>query len=121
MEDDPIDLGSLGGLPFISLDPFAIYQEGIKTLLAETSVEVNYVCEISSVVTVVHLVRAGVGCAFLNPYISGSVRGTRVKVVPVRQILMHAYGIYALSGGPLSHEASKFLESIFDHAHSTQG
>ena len=121
VEDDPIDLGSLGGLPFISLDPFATYQEGIETMLAETGVEVIYVCETSSVVTAAQLVRAGVGCAFLDPYISGSVRGPRVKVVSVRQKLMHAYGIYAPSGGPLSHEATKFLESVLDYAHSTQG
>ena len=120
-DDAPIDLGSLEGLPFISLDPFATYQEGIETMLAETGVEVTYVCETSSVVTAAQLVRSGVGCAFLDPFISSLVRGPGIRVVSVRQKLMHAYGIYAPSSGPLSHEATQFLELVLDYVHSAQG
>ena len=89
-------------------------------MLAETGVEVTYVCETSSVVTAAQLVRSGVGCAFLDPFISSLVRGPGIRVVSVRQKLMHAYGIYAPSSGPLSHEATQFLEFVLDYVHSAQ-
>ena len=116
----PIDVGALDGLPFVSLDPFATYQEGIETILGESGVNVSYVCETSSVVTAAQLVRMGVGCAFLDPFISGSVRGPGIEVVPVLQKLTHAYGIYAPSTDPISHEAAQFLESVLDFARTAR-
>jgi len=109
---DPIDLGMLEGLSFISLDPFATYQESIETVLAEAGVDVRYVCETSSVVTAAQLVRLGVGCAFLDPFISGAVRGPGINVTRIRQNLSHAYGVYAPPNGPPSQESMEFLDTV---------
>ncbi len=118
--DGPIDLGMLEGLAFVSLDPFATYQDSIETVLAESGVDVSYVCETSSVVTAAQLVRLGVGCAFLDPFISGSVRGPGISVLPVSQKLTHAYGIYAPSNGSPSQESMQLLETVRDYVQGIQ-
>ena len=112
----PLDLEILDGMPFVSLDPFATYQESIETALHETGVDVGYVCETSSVVTAAQLVRLGVGCAFLDPFIAASVRGPEVRVSKIRQKLTHAYGVYAPSLESLGREAEEFLNTVRDQS-----
>ena len=121
VDDAPIGLESLEGLPFISLDPFATYQRVLKQCWPKPASRSLNECETSSVVTAAQLVQSRVGCAFLDPFISNLVRGPGIRVVSVRQKLMHAYGIYAPSNGPLSHEATQFLGSVLDYVHSDQG
>ena len=110
--DGSIDLERLAGAPFISLDPFATYQESIEAVLGEAGVDVSYVCETSSVVTAAQLVRLGVGCAFLDPFIANTVRGSDIQVSNIRQKLTHSYGIYAPSRDSISREAAEFLETV---------
>ena len=62
------------------------------------------------------MVRLGVGCAFLDPFIAASVRGPEVRVSKVRQKLTHAYGVYAPSTESLSREVEEFLNTLRDQS-----
>jgi DNA-binding transcriptional LysR family regulator len=118
--EEAVDLGQLGNLPFISLDPFATYQESIEAILGAAGIDVTYVCETSSVVTAAQLVRLGVGCAFLDPFIASAVRGPGIHIVRLRESLTHAYGVYAPVSGLRSDEAQQFLDTVREHISATR-
>ena len=110
--DDEVDLGTLGRLPFISLDPFATYQESIESALEVSGTKVAYICETSSVVTAGQLVRLGVGCAFLDPFIARSVSGPETTVRKIKPSISHTYGIYAAPGTAVTGEVAALLDAI---------
>ncbi len=119
--DEAIEISMLAGLPFVSLDPFATYQDSIETMLKEFDVKVSFVCETSSVVAAAQLVKLGVGYAFLDPFIAGLVDGPSVKVVSIHQKLMHKYGIYVPSNGSLSQESMQFLDTVRSYVKMVTG
>ena len=110
--DEAIEISMLAGLPFVSLDPFATYQDSIETMLKEFGVKVSFVCETSSVIAAAQLVKLGLGYAFLDPFISDLINGQNIKVVSLQQKLLHKYGIYVPSNGSLSQESMQFLDMI---------
>ncbi len=106
------DLERLAELPFISLDPFASYQESVETVLARLDLGVRYVAETTSVVTAALMTRAGVGCAFLDPFIAAALTGSEVVVARTRPEVPHAYGAHVPHGAEVAPEASRLLAAI---------
>jgi DNA-binding transcriptional LysR family regulator len=102
----------LDGLPFISLDPFATYQEGVERSFAEAGISVHFVCETSSVLTAARLVELGIGCAFLDPFVADTIVGPKVVSCRVQPPIPHAYGVFAPAKRPLSSETERTLEMI---------
>lgn len=104
-----IALRDLDGVPFVSLDPFASYQESIERAFAGTGAAVSYVCETSSQLTASRLVELGVGCAFLDPFVAAAVAGPGIAIRrPVPGIAL-AYGVFAPPSMVMSAEAKAFL------------
>ena len=116
-KDNPIEgiwpnLERIAQLPFISLDPFALYQESTEAALDGLGLKVKYVAETTSVVTAALMTRAGVGCAFLDPFIAATFTGPEVIVAKTEPALPHAYGAHVPSGAEIAPEASRILEAI---------
>ena len=106
------DLERLARLPFISLDPFASYQESVEAVLARLDLGVHYVAETTSVVTAALMTRAGVGCAFLDPFIAAAFSGPAVMVALTRPEVPHAYGAHVPHGTEVAPEARRLLTAI---------
>ena len=116
-EEGPVDgvwpnLERIAQLPFISLDPFASYQESTEAVLARLGLKVNYVAETTSVVTAALMTRAGVGCAFLDPFIAATFTGPNVIVGQTEPAMPHAYGAHVPGGADIAPEARRLLDAI---------
>ncbi len=109
---DVIALDQLGGLPFISLDPFASYQESVERHLDAAGVAVRFVCETSSTLTAARLVELGTGCAFLDPFVARSLVSGSVVTCRVDPAFGHSYGVFAPQSLPLSDEAGQALDFL---------
>ena len=109
---DETTLQQLAGLAFISLDPFATYQEGVEQRFAEAGINVRFVCETSSVLTAARLVELGTGCAFLDPFVADAIVGPKVVSRRVQPPISHAYGVFAPTNRPLRGEAERALGLI---------
>jgi len=112
--DDATTVQNLDGLPFISLDPFATYQEGVEQRFAQAGINVRYVCETSSVLTAARLVELGVGCAFLDPFVAKAIVSPTVVSRRVQPPITHAYGVFAPTKRPLRGEAERALKMIHE-------
>ncbi|NQW10192.1 MAG: LysR family transcriptional regulator [Alphaproteobacteria bacterium] len=109
-EDGPdIDLRTLQGKRFVSLDPFATYQESIERAFADAQTTVSYVCETSSQLAAARLVALGVGCAFLDPFVADTVARTGIAIRRPSPKIEHAYGVYAPPSTAITAEARTFL------------
>jgi len=114
--DGETSLKRLDGMDFISLDPFATYQEGVERSFAEAGISVRFVCETSSVLTAARLVELGIGSAFLDPFVAEAISSSKVVSRRVRPPITHAYGVFAPMERPLSGEAERTLDMIRDVA-----
>lgn len=116
-EERPVEgiwpnLERIAQLPFISLDPFASYQESTEAVLDCLGLKVRYVAETTSVVTAALMTRAGVGCAFLDPFIAATFAGPKVVVAQTKPAMPHAYGAHVPRGAGIAPEASRLLDAI---------
>jgi DNA-binding transcriptional LysR family regulator len=105
-------LERLAELPFISLDPFASYQESTESVLAGLGLKVSYMAETTSVVTAALMTRAGVGCAFLDPFIAAAFTGPEVVIGRTVPPMPHAYGAHIPRGADISPETKRLLNAI---------
>jgi len=108
MSDD-VSLDQLSGLPFISLDPLATYQESVEHTLRTAGVEVQRVCETSSVMAAARLVSLGVGCAFLDPFVARTIVGPSVSLRKIKPAITHSYSILSPNNTPVSEETRQIL------------
>ncbi len=106
------DLAALGTLPFISLDPFASYQESVEAAWSALAIEPNFVCETTSLATAALLSNAGVGCAFLDPFVARRLAGPETVVARLSPPIIHGYGVHVPSGAAPSAEADRMLRHI---------
>ncbi len=106
------NLKRIAQLPFISLDPFASYQESTEAMFNRLGLKVSYVAETTSVVTAALMARAGVGCAFLDPFIVATFAGPEVVVGQTQPAMPHAYGAHVPQGAEIAPEASRLLSAI---------
>lgn len=116
-DETPVDglwpsLERIAQLPFISLDPFASYQESTEAMLSRLGLSVRYVAETTSVVTAALMTRAGVGCAFLDPFIAATFTGPDVLVGRTQPAMPHSYGAHAPRGAEIAPEARRLLDAI---------
>ena len=107
-----VALERLGDLPFISLDPFASYQESVERNLEAAGVAVQFVCETSSTLTAARLVELGTGCAFLDPFVARSLTSGSVVTCRADPAFGHSYGVFAPHSLPLSDEAGQALDFL---------
>jgi DNA-binding transcriptional LysR family regulator len=75
-----MSLSHLSGQPFISLDPFASYQKSVELALKKQKIDVQIACETSSVMAAARIVDLGVGCAFLDPFVAGTLNNPDVGI-----------------------------------------
>ena len=106
-----ITVDRLDGLPFISLDPFATYQESVERTLSAAGVAVRFTCETSSVLTAARLVDLGVGCAFLDPFVARTMASPRVAVRRMSPAITQSYGIFAPSNTPVGEETAQIRKN----------
>ena len=106
------NLSLLAGLPFISLDPFASYQESVETSWSALGLEPPYVAETTSLASAALLARAGVGCAILDPFVARALAGPDTVTAQIAPAITHAYGVYVPAGTPMSAEVARMLEHI---------
>lgn len=106
------DLSLLSGLPFVSLDPFASYQESVEASWSALGLEPPYVAETTSLASAALLARAGVGCAILDPFVARVLAGPNVVTARISPAITHAYGVHVPTGAPMSAEVERMLEHI---------
>ena len=104
-----IDLRTLQGKDFISLDPFATYQESIERAFSDARTTVNYVCETSSQLAAARLVALGVGCAFLDPFVADTIACPEIVVCRPSPEIRHTYGVHIPPSTAITTEARAFL------------
>ncbi len=107
-----ITVDRLDGLPFISLDPFATYQESVERTLSAAGVAVRFTCETSSVLTAARLVALGVGCAFLDPFVARTMASPTVGISRVSPAITQSYGIFGPSNTPVGEETAQVLDNL---------
>ncbi|MDA1100033.1 MAG: LysR family transcriptional regulator [Proteobacteria bacterium] len=112
IDSDDVSLVHLNGLPFISLDPFASYQESVVRALTAAGTTVRFTCETSSVVTAARLVALGAGCAFLDPFVARTIAGPKVSLRKTSPAIRHSYSIFAPSNTPIGEETRHILASL---------
>lgn len=106
------DLSLLAGLPFVSLDPFASYQESVEASWSALGLEPPYVAETTSLASAALLARAGVGCAVLDPFVARNLAGPDTVTARIAPAITHAYGVHVPSGTPMSAEVERMLDRI---------
>ncbi|MFX4221568.1 MAG: LysR family transcriptional regulator [Thalassobaculum sp.] len=106
------DLPPLSGLPFVSLDPFASYQESVEAAFSARGLEPTYVAETTSLASAALLARAGVGCAILDPFVARALAGPATVSARITPSITHAYGVHIPAGTPTSAEVERMLEHI---------
>ncbi|MDF1790704.1 MAG: LysR family transcriptional regulator [Thalassobaculaceae bacterium] len=106
------DLSRLAGLPFISLDPFASYQESVEALWSDLDRDPPYVAETTSLASAALLARAGVGCAILDPFVARALAGPQTVCARISPAITHAYGVHVPTGTPMSSEVERMLDHI---------
>jgi DNA-binding transcriptional LysR family regulator len=111
-DGDSLSLDQLAGMPFISLDPFATYQESVERALKAANIEVRLACETSSVMAAAQLVELGVGCALLDPFVARTINNPSVAIKKLTPAITHSYSVFAPSNTPLGDETKYVLESL---------
>ena len=109
---DEVSVKDLDGVPFISLDPFASYQESVERTLKAANVDVHLACETSSVMAAARLVELGVGCALLDPFVAATINDPTVSVRKLSPRITHRYSVFAPSNALISEETEHFLDSL---------
>lgn len=111
-DGEEIPLERLDGLPFISLDPFATYQESVERALSAAGVRVRFTCETSSVLAAARLVALGAGCAFLDPFVAQTIAGPSVGSRKLSPAITLGYSIFAPANIPLGEETKHILANL---------
>lgn len=106
------DLSLLSGLPFVSLDPFASYQESVEAAWMARGLEPPYVAETTSLASAALLARAGIGCAILDPFVARALAGPNTVSARISPPITHSYGVHVPTGAPPSAEVERMLEHI---------
>ena len=106
------DFARLVDLPFISLDPFASYQESIEAMLALQGLEVRHVVETTSAVAAALNGAVRCSCAFLDPFIAQAFSGPDLIVARTSPPVSHAYGAHVPRGAQITPEAARLLRAI---------
>lgn len=109
-------LSQIDGQPFISLDPFARYQDSVERALKKHKIDVRLVCETSSVTAAARLVDLGVGCAFLDPFSARTLSNPAVGARKLTPGITHSYSILAPANTPIREETNYFLTCLNDVA-----
>ena len=103
------DLSLLSGLPFVSLDPFASYQESVEAAWMARGLEPPYVAETTSLASAALLARAGIGCAILDPFVARALAGPNTVSARISPPITHSYGVHVPTGAPPSAEVERML------------
>lgn len=107
-----IPLAQLDGQSFISLDPFARYQDSVERALKKEKIDVRLVCETSSVMAAARLVDLGVGCALLDPFSARTLSNPAVGIRKLTPKITHSYSILAPSNTSIKEEVNCFLNYV---------
>lgn len=108
----PLDIRTLDGCEFISLDPFARFQADIESTIAGAGARVRYACETTSVIAALRLVQLGVGCTFVDPFVADSVTGDTCTRHITDPPLPGAYSIFTRPGNPMNADTRLMLKLL---------
>ncbi|MEZ7878834.1 MAG: LysR family transcriptional regulator [Rhodospirillales bacterium] len=100
----------------ISLDPFAIFQPGVKSLFQEQGIEPTTKIQTTSMLQAGQMVACGLGIAIVDPFIAHSLKSDKIEIRKLVPDLEYEYGYIWPVGRKLSPLAENFASTITEVA-----
>ena len=100
----------------ISLDPFAIFQPGVKSLFQEHGIEPTTKIQTTSMLQAGQMVACGLGIAIIDPFIAHSLKSDKIEIRKLIPDLEYEYGYIWPVGRKLSPLAENFAMTITEVA-----
>jgi DNA-binding transcriptional LysR family regulator len=100
----------------ISLDPFAIFQPGVKTLFQEQGIESTTKIQTTSMLQAGQLVACGLGVSIIDPFIAHSLKSDKIEIRKLIPDLEYEYAYMWPVGRKLSPLAESFASTITEVA-----
>ncbi|MEZ7863780.1 MAG: LysR family transcriptional regulator [Rhodospirillales bacterium] len=100
----------------ISLDPFAIFQPGVKSLFQEQGIEPTTKIQTTSMLQAGQMVACGLGIAIVDPFIAHSLKSDKIEIRKLVPDLEYEYGYIWPVGRKLSPLAENFASAITEVA-----
>lgn len=111
-----IGVGDLAGENLISLDPFAIFQTGVRARFQELGVEPTTKFQTTSMLLAGQMVARGLGIAVIDPFIAHALGSNGIEFRPLVPALEYEYGYIWPIGRTLSPLATSFAEAVTEIA-----
>jgi DNA-binding transcriptional LysR family regulator len=115
-QQDRVSVADLAGENLISLDPFAIFQQGVRARFQELGIEPETKIQTTSMLLAGQMVSQGLGIALIDPFIAHTLRSDEIEVRPLSPAIEYEYGYVWPVGRSLSPLAKDFAEAISDIA-----
>jgi DNA-binding transcriptional LysR family regulator len=115
-QHDTVNAADLAGQNLISLDPFAIFQQGVKVHFLELGIEPEIKIQTTSMLLAGQMVSQGLGIALIDPFIAHTLRSDKIEFRPFAPAIEYEYGYVWPVGRSLSPLARDFAEAITDIA-----
>jgi DNA-binding transcriptional LysR family regulator len=107
-----IAIADLAGENLISLDPFAIFQSGVRARFQDHGIEPVVKIQTTSMLLAGQMVSRGLGISIIDPFIAYALRSNAIEFRPLRPALEYEYGYIWPVGRKVSPLAKNFAEAI---------
>ncbi len=103
-----VPVGDLAGEPLISLDPFGLFEPGVRGRFLSAGVEPRVKFETTSMLLAGQLVAQGLGIAMIDPFVANTLRPHGIEIRPLVPALTYEYGLIWPAGRSRSPLALSF-------------
>ncbi len=111
-----IKVTDLRGENLISLDPFAIFQPGVKSLFQAQGIEPTTKIQTTSMLQAGQMVACRLGIAIIDPFIAHALKSDKIEIRKFSPDLEYEYGYIWPVGRKLSPLAENFAATITEVA-----
>jgi DNA-binding transcriptional LysR family regulator len=111
-----VSIADLANENLISLDPFAIFQSGLRACFQEIGIEPASKIQTTSMLLAGQMVSRGLGVAVIDPFIAHTLGSNGIEFRPLTPALEYEYGYLWPVGRTLSPLAKSFAEAITETA-----
>lgn len=111
-----VHVTDLADEPLISLDPFGLFEPGVRGRFLSAGVEPQVKFETTSMLLAGQLVAEGLGVAMVDPFVANTLRPLGIAIRPLAPTLTYEYGLIWPAGRTASPLARSFADCAADVA-----
>ncbi len=109
-ERESVHVTDLADEPLISLDPFGLFEPGVRGRFLSAGVEPRVKFETTSMLLAGQLVAEGLGIAMIDPFVANTLRPQGIEIRTLAPVLTYEYGLIWPAGRAPSPLAASFAD-----------